>query len=105
LAAAIPGLALKYPKFLIKSGMARAILNPPSNPQECAFARVSANYTADLQTRVAPCVFGGDPDCSECGCAISSALHWITNENAAARYALDTSLKVGTAVAKLKRAS
>ena len=24
----------------------------------CAFARVSANYTADLKTRVAPCVFG-----------------------------------------------
>ncbi len=83
LAEAIPRLAAKYPKFLIKPGMARAILQPPSSPAECAFARVSANYTADLRTRVKPCVFGGDPDCSECGCAISSALHWITNEKAA----------------------
>jgi MoaA/NifB/PqqE/SkfB family radical SAM enzyme len=108
LAEAIPWLAKKYPKFLIKPGMARAILSPPSSPAECAFARVSANYTADLRTRVAPCVFGGDPDCSECGCAISSALHWITNEKAgpiAARHVLDASLRIGSAVARLKKAS
>src|ERR1700733_12723952 len=108
LAEAIPGLARKYPKFLIKSGMARAILSPPSSPAECAFARGSANYTADLHPPRTPCVFGGDPDCSECGCAISSALHWITNEKAgpiAARTLLDTSLRIGEAVARLKRAS
>jgi len=108
LAGAIPRLAAKYPKFLIKPEMARAILNPPSSPAECSFARVSANYTADLQTRVQPCVFGGDPDCSECGCAISTALHWIMNEKAgpiAARNVLDASLRIGAAVAKLKKAS
>jgi MoaA/NifB/PqqE/SkfB family radical SAM enzyme len=108
LAEAIPWLAKKYPKFLIKPGMARAILRPPSGPGDCAFARVSANYTADLRTRVEPCVFGGDPDCSECGCAISSALHWITNEKAgpiAARHVLDASLRIGAAVARLKKAS
>jgi MoaA/NifB/PqqE/SkfB family radical SAM enzyme len=108
LAEAIPWLAAKYPKFLIKPGMARAILSPPSSPAECAFARVSANYTADLRTRVEPCVFGGDPDCSECGCAISSALHWITNEKAgpiAARHLLDASLSIGATVARLRRAS
>ena len=108
LADAIPWLATKYPKFLIKSGMARAILSPPSSPAECSFARVSANYTADLRTRVEPCVFGGDPDCSECGCAISSALHWIMNEKAgpiAGRHLLDASLKIGKTVARLKKAS
>ena len=30
-----------------------------------------------LQSRVEPCVFGGNPDCSQCGCAISSGLHWV----------------------------
>jgi organic radical activating enzyme len=108
LAEAIPWLAKKYPKFLIKAGMARAILSPPASPADCAFARVSANYTADLRTRVEPCVFGGDPDCSQCGCAISSALHWSTNEKAgpiAARRLLDGSLKIGAAVARLKKAS
>jgi sulfatase maturation enzyme AslB (radical SAM superfamily) len=108
LAEAIPGLARKYPKFLIKSGIAGAILSPPSSPEQCTFARVSANYTADLRTRVEPCVFGGDPDCSECGCAISSALHWIMNEKAgpiAGRHVLNASLRVGAAVARLKKAS
>lgn len=104
----IPGLIQKYPKFLVKSGMARAILDPPESPETCAFARVSANYTADLRTRVKPCVFGGDPDCSECGCAISSALHWITKEKAGpirGRHVLDASLKVGAAVASLRKVS
>jgi organic radical activating enzyme len=108
LAEVIPKLARKYPKFLMKSGMAGAILEPPSSPEQCTFARVSANYTADLRTRVKPCVFGGDPDCSECGCAISSALHWIMNEKAgpiAARQVLNASLRIGAAVAKLKKAS
>jgi hypothetical protein len=38
---------------------------------------MSANYSADLRSRVEPCVFGGKPDCSQCGCAISSGLHWV----------------------------
>ena len=58
-------------------GMARAFVHPPSNPEECLFAKMSANYSADLQSRVEPCVFGGAPDCTQCGCAISGALHWI----------------------------
>jgi hypothetical protein len=44
---------------------------------------MSANYSADLSTRVEPCVFGGKPDCSQCGCAISSGLHWIKGINLA----------------------
>jgi hypothetical protein len=38
---------------------------------------MSTNYSADLESRVEPCVFGGTPDCSQCGCAASSGLHWI----------------------------
>jgi len=108
LAAVIPELARKYPKFLFKPGMAQALLHPPASPAECAFARVSANYTADLRTRVRPCVFGGNPDCSECGCAISSALHWITGLKVGplrARHLLDASLGIGTAVSKLTAGS
>jgi len=105
LADAIPRLATKFPKLLMKSGMAQALLDPPASPSDCAFARISANYTADLRTRVRPCVFGGDPDCSQCGCAISSALHWITNEKLGplkARPLFDATLAIGAAVARLK---
>jgi hypothetical protein len=104
LAAAIPHLARKYPKLLVKAGMAQAIVNPPKSPSECAFARVSASYTANLRTRVEPCVFGGNPDCSQCGCSISSALHWITNAGRGpvrGRHLLDASLRVGAFVKRI----
>jgi len=41
------------------------------------FSSMSTNYSADLKTRVEPCIFGGTLDCSQCGCAISSGLHWL----------------------------
>src|SRR5579863_8385372 len=61
----------------MKEGIAQAFVNPPENPSDCVFSKMSANYSADLRSRVEPCVFGGNPDCSQCGCAISSGLHWI----------------------------
>jgi MoaA/NifB/PqqE/SkfB family radical SAM enzyme len=73
----LPPLAKKYPKFLMNEGIARAFVHPPKNPSDCLFAKMSANYSADLETRVEPCVFGGSPNCAECGCAASSGLHWI----------------------------
>jgi MoaA/NifB/PqqE/SkfB family radical SAM enzyme len=77
LAQELPALARRYPKFLINEGVAQAIVTPPSGPESCIFSKMSANYSADLRSRVEPCVFGGSPDCSQCGCAISSGLHWI----------------------------
>jgi len=73
----LTSLSRQYPKLLVTEGMARAFLAPPNNPEDCLFAKMSANYSADPQSRVEPCVFGGAPDCSQCGCAISSGLHWI----------------------------
>ncbi len=73
----LPRLAVRYPKLLFNSDLAKALLRPPESPDDCLFAKMSANYSADLRSRVEPCVFGGSPDCSQCGCAISSGLHWI----------------------------
>ncbi|HEY6268967.1 MAG TPA: radical SAM protein [Candidatus Acidoferrum sp.] len=70
-------LQRKYPKLLMTEGMAQAFVHPPKNPDDCLFSKMSANYSADLKSRVEPCVFGGTPDCSQCGCSISGALHWI----------------------------
>jgi MoaA/NifB/PqqE/SkfB family radical SAM enzyme len=77
IARVLPPMARKYPKFLMNDGVARAFLHPPESPADCLFAKMSANYSADLETRVEPCVFGGTPNCAECGCAASSGLHWI----------------------------
>jgi sulfatase maturation enzyme AslB (radical SAM superfamily) len=50
------------------------IENPPSSPEECIFARTTQIISADLTTNITPCQFGGDPDCSQCGCIASMGL-------------------------------
>jgi MoaA/NifB/PqqE/SkfB family radical SAM enzyme len=77
LASELPSLSRHFPKLMLPGDMAKAFVNPPKSPNECLFAKMSVNYTADLKTNVEPCVFGGDPDCSQCGCSISAGLHWI----------------------------
>jgi hypothetical protein len=72
-----------YPKLLINQGIAEAFVEPPHSPAECLFSKMSTNYSADLKTRVERCIFGGTPDCRQCGCAISSGLHWIQGVNVA----------------------
>jgi organic radical activating enzyme len=102
----LPPLAVKYPKLLFKEGLGRALLNPPKTPGDCLFAKLSANYSADLQTRVEPCVFGGTPDCSQCGCAASSGLHWVRGIKIAGPVKVDhfiaPSLKIGLLVSHLR---
>jgi MoaA/NifB/PqqE/SkfB family radical SAM enzyme len=71
----LPPLRERYPKFLMSPGIAQALLEPPNSPRECLFAKMSTNYSADLKSRVEPCIFGGTPDCTQCGCAISVGLH------------------------------
>jgi MoaA/NifB/PqqE/SkfB family radical SAM enzyme len=70
----LPPLARRYSKLLFTEGVARALLHPPANPGDCLFAKMSVNYSADLRTRVEPCIFGGSPDCSQCGCSATTGL-------------------------------
>ena len=73
----LPALKWKYPTLILPHGAVEAFMHPPADPSQCTFARVSVNYSADLQARIEPCFFGGDPDCSQCGCAVSAGLHWM----------------------------
>ncbi len=106
LARELPALAKKYPKLLFHDGLAKAILDPPKNPDDCLFAKMSANYSADFETRVEPCVFGGTPDCSQCGCAISSGLHWIRGVKVAGPvkigHFVGSSVKIGLMMNRLR---
>jgi MoaA/NifB/PqqE/SkfB family radical SAM enzyme len=106
LALQLPSLGKRYPKLLFNEGLAKAFLNPPKNPDECLFAKMSANYSADFKTRVEPCVFGGTPDCSQCGCAASSGFHWIRGIKIAGPVKIDhfigSSVKVGLMMNRLR---
>lgn len=77
--ALMPQLMERYPKLLGRKDIMKAYAEPPRNPKECTFAQMSTNYSADLKTRVQPCIFGGNPDCSQCGCLVSGAAHMISN--------------------------
>lgn len=102
----LPQLRKTYPKLLLPEGMARAFVKPPKNPDDCLFSKMSTNYSADLRTHVEPCVFGGTPDCNQCGCSISSALHWVREVKIAGPlkvgHMVRSSLAVGSAVKKLR---
>ena len=99
-------LQSRYPKLLMNKGIARAIESPPAKPTECMFSRMSTNYTADLQTRVEPCIFGGAPDCSQCGCAISSGLHWLRTVRVGRLVKIETlvnrSIDLGSVLGRLR---
>jgi organic radical activating enzyme len=105
IAAELPELGKSYSKLLLPREMARAFVKPPQNPQQCLFSRMSLNFSADLRTHVEPCVFGGTPDCSQCGCSISSALHWIRDVRVAGPlkigHLVQGSLVVGSAIRKV----
>ena len=73
----LAGLRSKFPKLDLMDSVIEGYRNPPASPDECIFSRTTINYTADLKSRISPCQFGGDPDCSQCGCIASAGLQAI----------------------------
>lgn len=109
LARELPKLRARFPKLLSHEGIARAMLQPPANPDACLFSKMSANYSADLRTRVEPCVLGGAPDCSQCGCIASSGLHYMQNVKVIGGFRIGhlvkASMACGTVVHYVRRKS
>lgn len=98
----LPRLKRLYPALVFPDGALEAFASPPESPQHCTFTRISRNYSADLTSRVEPCFFGGDPDCSQCGCAVSAGLHWLHGKRLlpglTVGHVIDGSLAVGRLV-------
>ena len=67
-------LRREEPKLDMREGMIKEFLAPPVSPDKCIFAKTTLTLSADFQTRVEPCQFGGVPDCSRCGCIASMGL-------------------------------
>jgi len=97
----------RYPKLTMHKGLMDAFTVPPESPSTCLFSRLSVNYTADLKTRVEPCVFGGEPNCAECGCSMSMGMHWLGEVKVGgplrARHLINGSLAVGRTVNRALR--
>jgi MoaA/NifB/PqqE/SkfB family radical SAM enzyme len=83
-------LRKQYPKLDMPVGMIRQFASPPKSPKDCVFALTTQTLSADLETKITPCQFGGNPDCASCGCVASMGLAAI------AAYKLGGILSVGT---------
>jgi MoaA/NifB/PqqE/SkfB family radical SAM enzyme len=98
-----------YPKLDMPAPAIEAFLNPPSSPEECVFASTTEVLSADLKTRVTPCQFGGNPDCSQCGCMASMGMAAVGEHKLAGVVRLQsiyrTSRRVGEALARLRTSS
>jgi hypothetical protein len=66
-----------FPKLYLPDQVIEGYRRPPASPDECIFSRTTMSITADLRSKIAPCQFGGNPDCSQCGCMASAGLKAI----------------------------
>jgi MoaA/NifB/PqqE/SkfB family radical SAM enzyme len=104
LVAELPRLKERYDALLMTDGIAEAFANPPADPDHCVFSRMSVNYSADLKTRVDPCFFGGEPDCRQCGCAVTAGLHWVGRKRVVGplrlAHVMEASVAIGSLVSE-----
>jgi MoaA/NifB/PqqE/SkfB family radical SAM enzyme len=87
--AALMHLRSLYPKLKMPRGMIQVYKEPPQHPGECTFAQTTTCVSADFERHISPCQFGGNPDCTNCGCIASAGL------GAVARHRLPGGLRVG----------
>jgi MoaA/NifB/PqqE/SkfB family radical SAM enzyme len=93
-----------YPILDMHESCIRELEHPPQSPDECIFARTTHTVSADLKTKITPCQFGGQPDCSQCGCIASMGLaavgHHKVVGNITAGRIFKVSDRVGTGIRK-----
>jgi MoaA/NifB/PqqE/SkfB family radical SAM enzyme len=67
-------LRKQFPKLDMPEVVIQQFAAPPHSPADCVFALTTQTLSADLETKITPCQFGGNPDCASCGCIASMGL-------------------------------
>lgn len=103
-------LRLSFSKLQLLDGMLNVYARPPESPDDCIFAQTTTCVSSDLERRITPCQFGGDPDCSNCGCIASAGLEAIGRHRIGAGMIpvgriFYASLQVGRTVARVRPAA
>src|SRR5687768_16157783 len=75
--AALMLLRRRYPKLKMPESLIDVYRHPPASPDDCIFAKTTTCISADFEHAIAPCQFGGTPDCANCGCMASAGLKAI----------------------------
>ena len=102
-------LRTTFSKVQMFDGMLDVYARPPQSPEECIFAQTTECFSADLERRITPCQFGGDPDCASCGCIASAGLEAIGRHRLRGGLPVGrifyASLHVGRTMARLRGAN
>src|SRR5688572_3770672 len=53
-----------FSKLQMPDGLLSAYSTPPQSPDVCIFAQTTECFSSDLERRITPCQFGGNPDCA-----------------------------------------
>ena len=92
----------------MRPSLLRGYLRPPQNPEECIFAQTTACLSSDLKRTITPCQYGGEPDCTQCGCIASVGLAALGDYKIGGvvpvKPIFTTSLAIGTGMRKLRGA-
>lgn len=96
-------LALRksFPKLDMHAKVIEEYLTPPKSPETCVFSRTTKTISADLTTLIQPCQFGGDPDCSSCGCIASAGLKAIADHRLGGLIPVDVIFRASIAIGRL----
>jgi sulfatase maturation enzyme AslB (radical SAM superfamily) len=100
-------LRTRFSKLQMLEGMLNVYASPPDSPEHCIFAQTTECFSSDLERRITPCQFGGNPDCSSCGCIASAGLEAIGRHRLKGGLPVGkifyASMKVGQTVARLRQ--
>ncbi len=100
-------LRTRYPKLQMLDGMLNVYDQPPATPEHCIFAQTTHCVSSDLEKKISPCQFGGNPDCTNCGCIASAGLEAIGRHRLGGYIPVGqifyASVKVGRAVARVRQ--
>jgi MoaA/NifB/PqqE/SkfB family radical SAM enzyme len=97
----------RFPKLEMNDATIRTFAHPPAAPKDCIFAQTTHSISADLKTVIEPCQFGGNPDCSQCGCIASMGMEALgqhrTKIGVQVRDFFRATELIGNAVARSRR--
>ena len=96
-------LRVLHPKLDMPEAVILEFLHPPDSPDDCIFARTTTTISADLTSRIAPCQFGGEPDCSQCGCIASMGLAAVGHHRVAMNVTAGQLFKLSDKVGRVVR--
>lgn len=94
----------QFPKLDMPEVVIRQFSSPPSRPEDCVFALTTTTLSADLQTQITPCQFGGYPDCARCGCIASMGLAAVGAHKLAGVIPVSTILKASIKIGQRRAA-